>query len=143
VLEAAAGYDHTMAILDGQLYVWGNVQALGQNAAGQQKTPLAVSVTSPRHVAAGYETSFVATLNGSVYAFGSDQGNSLGLNVNGNFVSTPTQMVGLSNVTQLAAGNLAGLALTSGGDLYEWGSASGSQIAATPTLISTGIAQPQ
>ncbi|MCE9575109.1 MAG: hypothetical protein K8W52_18300 [Deltaproteobacteria bacterium] len=139
-LDIAAGYDHSVAIIDGALYAWGNVQALGMNATGAQTTPLAIpALVSPRHVAAGYETTFVALLGGTVWSFGSDQQNALGVGLPDQFVSTPTQLPGLSGVTGLAAHGLHAAALTATGEVYTWGAGA----TATPALAVTGIAQPQ
>ena len=139
-LDLAAGYDHSVAIIDGALYAWGNVQALGMNASGAQQTPLAIAgLSNPRHVAAGYETTFVALLDGTVWSFGSDQQNALGLGMLDQFVSTPTKLPGLTGVTALAAQGLRGAALTSTGEVYTWGAGA----TATPTLVVSGIAQPQ
>jgi alpha-tubulin suppressor-like RCC1 family protein len=139
-LDIAAGYDHSAAIIDGKLYVWGNVQALGMNAVGGQTTPLAIAgLSNPRAVAAGYETTFVMLLNGTVWSFGSDQQNALGVNMANQFVATPTQLPGLSNVTAVAANALVGAALTTTGEVYTWGAGQ----TATPALAVTGIALPQ
>lgn len=139
VLAAAAGYDHAAAILDGALYVWGSVQALGTDAVGAQATPLAIAGAAfPRHVAAGRETTFFADTGGGVWSFGSDQQGALGTDHANQFVATPTRLPGLAGVVDLAASNLVGAALTSTGDVYTWGAGIGT----TPTLATTGVALP-
>jgi alpha-tubulin suppressor-like RCC1 family protein len=139
-LDIAAGFDHSAAVIDGKLYAWGNVQGLGMNAVAAQRVPLEITGGNfARHVAAGYETTFFVKTDGTAWSFGSDQQNALGINRPNVFVATPTQLPGLANVTAIAAASLHAIALTAAGDVYTWGAGA----TATPTLVLSGIAQPQ
>jgi len=138
VTQIAAGQDHSLvATSSGQLY------AFGDNKYGQLGNPINTGATSSNptptlvilpgqsgtvtQIAAGQDHSLVATSGGQLYAFGDNRYGQLGSATNTgtpNPNSTPT-LVALPGqngpVTQIAAGRLHSLAVTSSGQVYGFG----------------------
>ncbi|OGL79633.1 hypothetical protein A3E39_00730 [Candidatus Uhrbacteria bacterium RIFCSPHIGHO2_12_FULL_60_25] len=135
VKHVAAGGHHTLAAMSD-----GTVRAWGLNADGQVGLPLAtvfttapVKVSDPsdpsgflsdvKAVYAGYNFSVALKNNGTLWAWGDNQSSQLGIGVVGGPPHVnPTQVVGLTNVVDMAAGGSFGLALTASGTVYAWGS---------------------
>jgi hypothetical protein len=82
-------------------------------------------LTSVTAIAGGGEHSLALKSDGTVWAWGKGQSGQLG---DGNFystgnlgVATPVQVIGLTNVTAIAAGGVHSLALKSDGTVWAWG----------------------
>lgn len=137
VTQVAAGVDHSLAVTSG-----GQLYAFGENFHGQlgsttnngssAANPTPSLVTLPgrsgtvTHVAAGDDTSLVATSSGQLFAFGSNNYGQLGFGTNNgtNSPTLPTQVqlpAGSGTVTALAAGDDFSLVATSSGALYSFG----------------------
>ena len=134
VVQAAAGYDHSLAVTStGQLYAFGyNEDGQLANATDDANpTPALVGLpgqTGPVvQVAAGAYHSLAVTSTGQLYAFGENYFGQLGnVTNNGNFNPNPAPvLVGLPGqtgpVVQVAAGYTDSLAVTSTGQLYVFG----------------------
>ena len=131
--EVSAGAEFSLAVTSGgQLYSFGENSAgqLGRTATAEESTPALVSGISGEvtETAAGYNFSLVVTSSGQLYSFGQNRQGQLGRTTNfGNASAanpTPTLVTlpGASGVvSQVSAGNLHGLALTSTGELYAFG----------------------
>ena len=135
VTRAAISGNHSLVVTSsGQLYAFGN-NGFGQlgKIANVTPNPVPSLVTLPgqvggvTQVAAGPYHSLVVTSSGQLYAFGYNYYGQLGNatnNGNPNPNPAPT-LVGLPGaigpVTQIAAGDLHSLALTSSGQLYAFG----------------------
>jgi alpha-tubulin suppressor-like RCC1 family protein len=125
----AAGGDHSLAVSSaGQVYAWG-ANFDGQLGTGNTSpSPVPVAVPGPpgttfTSVAAGTSHSLALTLSGQVYAWGLNASGQLG---DGTMVDSPS-MVAVSMpagavVSSIATGAAHSLALTSGGQVFVWGS---------------------
>ena len=138
VTQVAAGELHSLALTSsGQLYAFGSNRYGQLGSAGNSGTdnpnPTPALVTLPgasgpvTQVAGGESHSLAATSSGQLYAFGKNNHGQLGSTANnGTFNPNPTPALvalpGASGpVTQVAAGELHSLALTSSGQLYAFG----------------------
>jgi alpha-tubulin suppressor-like RCC1 family protein len=139
VVELAAGEVHSLVVTSaGQLYAFGenNLGQLGttKNVEHGEPNPTPAAVILPGasgpvvKVAAGGLFSLALTSTGQLYAFGFNSGGQLGNTTNigtdtANPTPTPVTLPGaVGPVMQIAAGAAHGLALTSSGQLYAWGS---------------------
>jgi alpha-tubulin suppressor-like RCC1 family protein len=155
--QVAAGQDHSLVVAaSGQLWAFGG-NHLGQlgNATYHppgDANPVPTPVTLPgqsgqvTQVAAGFFNSLAATSGGQLYAFGrNDSGQNgsaanTGPNPTPGLVTLPGQVGG---VRQIAAGNDHTLVVTSGGQLYAFGSdavgqaglRTGARVNPVPTLV--------
>jgi len=148
VTQVAAGQDHSLvATSSGQLYAFG-YNYYGQlgsptNDVTGTPNPTPMLVTLPgeigtvTRVAAGPDSSLVATSSGQIYAFGSNYYGQLGSTTNNSSSSpnpTPTLVTLLGEsgtVTDLAAGDDDSLVATSSGQLYAFGDSHYGQLGST------------
>jgi len=153
VVAIAAGEKHALAVLaDGTVRGWGNnyYGQLGDNSEDDRYTPVAVSgLTNVVAVAGGNRASYFLKADGTVWASGSN-GQGAG---SGDFYQlgdgtqtdrmTAVQVVGLTGISQIAAGSNTGYALkTDGGadgTLWAWGGNSARQIG-DGTVVNRSIA---
>ncbi len=132
IVQVAAGVGDSFAVTStGQLFGFGNNQSDEIDAsAGDVNPPKQVPLTPGSgpvaQVAAGgfgFYT-LVLTNGGRIYAFGQNDEGQLGIG-NPDGVDEPPTAVTLAGqrgaVTEIAAGNYGGLAVTSSGQLYTWG----------------------
>ena len=130
----AAGQFHSLALKNGQVWAWGSNRfgAVGnQNIKPNQLEgqPFAVPVdvlTDVKDISAGLNFSLALKTDGTVWAWGRNQAGQLG---NGEVGSdntldatyiTPRQVLVLTNVSAIAAGEAHGLALRNG-TVWSWG----------------------
>jgi alpha-tubulin suppressor-like RCC1 family protein len=133
VVQVAAGVGDSFAVTStGQLFGFGNNQSdeIDAGAGGDVNPPELVPLTPSAgpiaQVAAGGVGFFtlVLTKGGRIYGFGQNDDGQLGIgNTNGPYDSpTAVTLAGQGGaVTEIAAGNEGGLAVTSSGQLYTWG----------------------
>ncbi|SEU37220.1 Alpha-tubulin suppressor [Myxococcus fulvus] len=144
----AAGAAHSLAI-DEQ---FGNVWGWGQNSSGQVGTgttstapvlqPTAVSgVFAATRVSAGHAFSLVIMGNGIVKAWGLNASGQLGYGTPGGTSGAPVDVVGLQDVTAIAAGYHHVLAVRSGCPVWTWGNNSQGQLG-TGTYVTTPTSSP-
>ncbi len=128
VTDTAAGGEHSLA-LDGN----GNVWAWGSNQYGQLgdgttnasfQAPVQVqNFAGIAAVAAGVWHSVALKSDGTVWAWGSNLAGELG-NGTGFFegaTPAPGQVIGLSGMTEVAAGGYQSFAIRNDGTLWAWG----------------------
>jgi alpha-tubulin suppressor-like RCC1 family protein len=133
IVQVAAGVGDSFAVTStGQLFGFGNnhSEEIDASAGGDVNPPELVPLTPSAgpiaQVAAGgvgFDT-LVLTKGGAIYAFGHNDEGQLGIgNTNGpNDTPTAVTLAGQRGaVTEIAAGNYGGLAVTSSGQLYTWG----------------------
>jgi alpha-tubulin suppressor-like RCC1 family protein len=72
-------------------------------------------------IAAGQDHSLALDGNGNVYAWGNNDEDQLGVNINTRNTVTPDQVNLLSNIVAIAAGQDHSLALDGNGNVYAWG----------------------
>jgi alpha-tubulin suppressor-like RCC1 family protein len=134
-VDIAAGDGHSLAVLsDGTARGWGS-NGYGETGLGSptlsgcfcQSTPVTVTgVSGAVEVAAGYGHSLALLANGTVRGWGDNENGEVG---NGTIsasgcacIASPTEVVGLSGVAEIATGSYTSLALTSAGAVKAWGS---------------------
>jgi len=134
VVSVAAGGEHSLALLsDGTVVAW------GANAAGQlgdanntnSSIPVPVSgLSNVTAIAAGGEFSLALLSNGHVMAWGQNAEGQLGDTEKGENRNSnvPVEVLGLSEVTAIAAGGKHALALQSDGRVKAWGSDKSGQL---------------
>ena len=129
VTAIASGNYHMLALEpNGTVMAWGlnNAGQLGDGTVTNRTTPVAVKVLSSiTQVAAGglpgYAGQSVALKSdGTVWTWGYGKQGQLGLGSNTSTV-TPTQVPGLSGITQIAANGADTYALKSDGTVWAWG----------------------
>lgn len=131
-----------------QLYAFGDSKdgqlGTGSTSPTTQPTPTPVTLAAASAVATGRLFTLVATSAGALYAFGSNTYGQLGAAVNSGTTQpnpTPTLVVlpqSTGTVTQIAAGIEFGLAVTSTGQLYAFGSNSEGQLGTATNDLGAG-----
>ena len=114
----AAGYNHSLAVKNGQVWAWGN------NSYGQTNVPVAAQ-SGVTNVAGGGTFSLALKSSGTVLAWGAG------------IVSTNVPSSTTNGVTQIAAGEWHALALKNGG-IIAWGSNSYGQCT-VPSSLTSGV----
>ena len=122
--SVSAGYGHTLAIYDGQLYAWGdnNSNQLGDGTTTDSLVPLLIdSDTDWTSVSSGYEFS-LAIKAGQLYSWGSNGSGRTGQGTSSGNTTTPTLVGSDSDWQQISASKGGAFALAiKGGQLYAWG----------------------
>jgi alpha-tubulin suppressor-like RCC1 family protein len=125
VTEIELGYEFTLArTTTGQVYAWGRNDKGQLGNGGNTDSTIPVLVDGADNVIAlaahGSSSAFAITNDGHVLVWGENHVGQLGLGdtVNRNM---PTQIAGLLNVTQIAAGPTHALALHGNGTVSAWG----------------------
>lgn len=119
---------------DGTAWTWGGNGdgELGNGTDGYQgfqysvvAAPVQVhNLTGMTAIAAGGATRYALKSDGAVWAWGSNSADALGVGVEAATlprVDLPTQVVGLPQITAIAAGQHAGYALAADGSVWAWG----------------------
>ena len=149
----AAGRSHALALLnDGTVVSWGS-NSYGQPGIGEttgpqlersRRTPVEIGgLSEVAQVAASEDFSLALLKNGTVMAWGANEGGVLG-NLTTRFSSVPVAVSGLSEVIQVAAGRGFALALLKNGTVMGWGDDSSGELGAAtgPRICETCIPTP-
>lgn len=135
--QVTAGWNHTCAVRqEGEIYCWGRSRfgAMGNGQVNAQDsiqaTPTKVeSEQTFRQVAAGAGFNCALAQTDSIYCWGFNKRDQLGLGVTDSIQPGPAVVEGSpSSVTDLTAGTGHVCVLTEGGDGFCWGSNEGLQI---------------
>lgn len=132
VKQIAGGNGHTLVLMgDGTVKAFGSnlYGQLGLNVNSGTSTPITEPTTIPglagvKQVATGYYHSLVLMEDGTVKSFGQNWYGQLGRGVNirtGNPNLIPTEIAGLSNVTQITVGSYHSIALLDDGTVVGFG----------------------
>jgi len=137
VTAIAAGYNHSLAIVGGALYAWGqnDVGQLGNKTTTNSAVPTAVTNmgSGVTMVAAGNYFS-LAIKDDVLYAWGQNTYGQLGNGTTASYSNTPVEVKNIGpGVQAVAAGNNAVLAVDAAGSVWAWGE----QFDATPAPIFT------
>lgn len=141
IIKIAAGVNHTVALAsDGTVYTWGlnGAGQLGNGNFNDYNVPVAVNTSgvlngkSISQIAAGGYFTLALSSDNQIYSWGSNGSGQLG-NGNNNNSNVPVavdQSVILSGkiISQIAAGNVHALALTSDGLVATWGNNANGQL---------------
>jgi Raf kinase inhibitor-like YbhB/YbcL family protein len=146
VKAIAVGEDHALAVKDdGTVWAWGN-NSHGQLGSGdlgvvKAKEPVQVlGLSDVKAVAAGYAHSLALKGDGTVWAWGLNGCGQLGHWNNNSDQAVPSQVVGLTGVTSIAAGWEWSLALKEG-LAFAWGDNNWGQLGEGTSNIKTSIVQ--
>jgi alpha-tubulin suppressor-like RCC1 family protein len=117
---------HTLGLTSaGILYAWGSNSGgrLGDNTTSSRSSPVTPvgGINTWRQIAAGGGHSFGITSDGILYAWGLGSYGRLGDNTTSSRLSPVTVVGGITNWTQVTAGDRHALGLRSTGVLYAWG----------------------
>ncbi len=128
ITQIAAGSYHSLAVdANGTVWAWGyNYQGqLGFEPTSSsyiQTTPVEVGgLTDITQVSAGSYHSLAIDTNGTVWAWGYNYQGQLGTGSTEYRQSTPTEVDGLTDITQIAAGSNHSLAVDANGTVWAWG----------------------
>ena len=152
VASIAAGDYHVVALMtSGRIMTWGSGSngKLGNGSTSNVKTPTLISnIANVSEVYANGNKSAVLTSDGKVYTFGSNTYGEAGVNSTANYVSTPTLVQNMGNITELSMGSNHMIAVDSYGNVYTWGSnncgqlglgSTGEMTYNTPQLVKNGV----
>ena len=137
IIQISAGSNYVMALKkDGTVFTWGqNIYGqLGNGSSVNSMLPVQVKsadgnsfLTDIVQISAGYVHSMALKKDGTVLAWGRNDGGQLGNNKTSN-KSLPVQVKGgasgseyLTDVVQVTAGNWHSMALKANGTVYAWG----------------------
>ena len=128
VVTIAAGTGHSLAMKsDGTIWAWGSNTngQLGDGTTTQQKIPVRItsglSGVQVISLTAGDTDSFAISSTGSVYAWGNNRSNRLGINSTDIQENLPTLISGLSHVVQIKAAIDHTIAYTTDDAVWAWG----------------------
>lgn len=127
--QTSAGPFHSAAITDiGIMYAWGygGLGQLGTGNTTSRSSPVVVAgnITSWNRVSCGGLHTVAVTDTGSLYAWGFNSSGQLGTGNRTNQSSPVSVTGGITNWSQISAGNYHTAAVTSSGIAYTWGSGS-------------------
>ncbi|HXC34898.1 MAG TPA: LamG-like jellyroll fold domain-containing protein [Candidatus Acidoferrales bacterium] len=126
----AAGDSHVLILLqNGKLVSWGyNLYGqLGDGDGSYEDSYSPVAVTNLQNivqVAAGVNHSLAIDSNGLAWAWGQNIEGELGVGLTGSQLgktNAPVEVVGLSNIVQIAGGYKSSMAVDSTGTVWQWG----------------------
>ncbi len=130
VTQIAAGYDHALALTeDGEVYTWGSNDygQLGISTDSSVKTPTKITIGAQEtivSIAAGEKFSLALTEDGTIYAWGNNASQQLGVSKD---VETernvPAAVDALSAhfIVSITAAYNSAAAITANGELWMWG----------------------
>lgn len=125
VVDIASGGYFSLALKrDGTVWSWGHNGngELGDGTLTQRLTPVQVSgLTDIVGIAAGVNHALALKNDGTVWAWGENSWGAVGLGYASAKVTTPVQVVGLTDVTKIAGGGFHSVALKNDGTVWSWG----------------------
>lgn len=127
IVAVSAGGSFDLAVDDnGKAWAWGYNghgqlgSATGSDSKSDKPVPVAITGKVTK-VAAGTDHGLALTSDGTVWAWGANDHGQVGDGSAGVTVGKPTKVTGLSNVTDIDAGDRYSLALKSDGTVWSWG----------------------
>ena len=133
VTAIAAGFDHSAAMLIGNtVYTWGNNSSgqLGNGSTTASTTPVQSLLGGALAISAGNQFTVILQANylsSTVWAWGSNSNGQLGNGTNvGSLV--PVQVIGLTGMTSIAAGENHSVTLKDDGTIWAWGANNNGQL---------------
>ena len=125
VKALAAGGGHSLALkADGTVWSWGSniCGQLGNGTVTDSNIPVQVlGLSNVIAIAAGESHSLALLADGTVRAWGLNTNGQLGNGTLSSVQNTPSLVIGLSNIKDIAGGSGYSLALSNGGRIYAWG----------------------
>ncbi|MSQ27652.1 MAG: hypothetical protein EXR51_05900 [Dehalococcoidia bacterium] len=127
VTAVSAGYKHSVALKsDGTIWTWGlnDKGQLGIGTTVEQHAPtLVTGISGVTRIAAGYKHNIVSKQDGTAWGWGWNLSGHVGDGSDGevNNRLSPVQVLNLTNVVRVAAGEAHSLGLKGDGTLWSWG----------------------
>ncbi|MBM4055222.1 MAG: RCC1 repeat- and reductase domain-containing protein [Planctomycetes bacterium] len=131
IVAIAAGDDHSLALSeDGEVYAWGSNKKgqLGDESISDiSHTPVSIEeLEEIQSIAAGGTFNLALDNDGNVWAWGNNELGQAG-NSSGGILNEPAQIVNLSTIDKIAAGESHSLAIKSE-TIYAWGNGKDGQL---------------
>jgi alpha-tubulin suppressor-like RCC1 family protein len=125
VVEIAAGYWHALARRsDGTVWSWGynadGELGSGSTSSSRRQAGPVTALAQVKTITAANRQSLAVRQDGTVWGWGSNGGNELGLGVGGNH-PTPKQLPGIADIHSVASGWNFAVALGMDGSVWSWG----------------------
>jgi alpha-tubulin suppressor-like RCC1 family protein len=149
VQQVEGGREHVLALTTtGAVLAWGwnkHGQVGNGSIGGIVKSPVPV-LTGVIDIGAGHYSSFAVKADGKVWGWGQNTSGQIGTGTTALRVRTPRRIEGLDGVSivDVAGGRNHAIALTTGGNVYAWGSNAYGQLgdgtwkdSSTPVLVSS------
>ena len=152
--QVSAGGYHSLGIAGGVAYAWGaNIMfgtptgSVGDGTVIDKSSPVAVigGITDWSQVSAGFTGQSLGIANGIAYAWGNNPIGQLGVNDILKYSSPVTVVGGITDWSQVSAGNSHSLGIANG-IAYAWGNGSngllgtgGTESASSPVTVAGGI----
>ncbi|MEO5333847.1 MAG: chitobiase/beta-hexosaminidase C-terminal domain-containing protein [Magnetococcus sp. YQC-5] len=136
-LMIKAGGNHSVALFpDGTVWAWGRngYGQLGDGTTTDRSNPIQIpGLTNIIAIATGTNHTLALKSDKTVWAWGNNDfgqlGNGITININTyTFSSSPVQVVGLTDVTAIAAGNIHSMAVKADKTVWAWGRNSNNQL---------------
>ncbi len=142
-LWVATGDQHSCAVVDGNLYCWGNNAegALGLGDVSGRLGPTRVGAETQWNVVSCGRSHSCGLLDGSVYCWGSGSSGQLGLN-GFSSVLEPEEVALPTRATALSTGHEHSCAILADQRLYCWGSNSEGQLGQDDPFPGAGVDSP-
>ena len=145
VSQVATSLDASLAIVDGEVIVWGSNE-FGLYGNGTQETSSEITfntvqgLTDIIEISAGLHHALALASDGRVYAWGDNSEGQLG--AGSDAVRTqPIQVLGFTNITQISAAGKFSLALQNDGTVWSWGENNDGQLGIGSRGTSVGSPQ--
>ena len=127
VATIEGGREHALALTPGgSVYAWGwnRKGQVGNGSTAYTVTKPVEVLTNAIDIGAGHYSSFAVKDDGTVWGWGQNSTGQIGTGTTATHVRTPTQIAGLDGIAivDVAGGRNHVLALTTGGEVYAWGS---------------------
>jgi alpha-tubulin suppressor-like RCC1 family protein len=137
--QVAGGYGHTAAIkTDGTLWTWGsNIDGqLGDNTAVNRSTPVTTFAggTNWKQVACGSDYTAAIKTDGTLWTWGSNFAEQLGVNTTTKRNTPVTTFAGGTNWKQVDCGGAHTAAIKTDGTLWVWGSNNNGKLGDNTTI---------
>jgi alpha-tubulin suppressor-like RCC1 family protein len=121
---SGGGFFSLALMSDGTLWSWGNntYGQLGDGTTNNRWTPVqVVGLSNVTGISCGFIQALAVKSDGTTWAWGDDSDGELGIGTSGGYSSVPVQVLNLSNIVSVSAGDEHSMARRSDGTIWTWG----------------------